>query len=119
TRAPAVHVTVAAHGTTVVLKLSCPPGTSACAAVIVRVTVTLHLKGSKVIAVTAHKLKSHTKRLVIATGHASLAAGATKTLALTLNSAGRALHRKHHRLRVTVRITSTGAKPSAKTVALH
>ena len=74
--------------------LSCPAGGAACATVSLKATVKEHLKGGKITAITAgtkKKARTTTKQVVVASGGVTLAAGATKTLTLKLNSTGRAL----------------------------
>ncbi len=103
--------------------LSCPAGGAACQAVNVQATVTEHLKGRKVIAVTARKGKKKAavkkKQVVIATGSASLAAGASKTLELTLNRTGNALLEKFGKLTAIVTVSSGGKTIDTATVHLQ
>lgn len=88
------------------VKLSCS-GATACARVTVRATVTEHLKGKKIVAVSAAK-RTHTKVVVIATAGATLAAGATKTLTVNVNKAGGALLGKYGKLKAIVTLTAGG-----------
>jgi hypothetical protein len=83
------------------LKLSCPTGGAACAKVAVRATVTEKLKAHK-----GHKAKI--KVVTVATGTASLVAGATRSLTLKLNRAGKARLKGHRTLRVKVTISAGG-----------
>ena len=82
---PVIHVGSISHkqGKPTVT-LSCPAGGGACQVVSVQATVIEHLKGGKITAVSARKGKKKAaakkKRVVIATGSATLAAGASKTL---------------------------------------
>jgi hypothetical protein len=100
--------------------LSCPAGGSACQVVSIQATVTEHLKGGKITALTARKGKKKVtakkKQVVIATGSASLAAGASKTLELTLNRTGNALLRKYGSLTAIVTVSSGGKTISTATV---
>jgi hypothetical protein len=100
--------------------LSCPTGGAACQAVSIRATVTEHLKGGRVTAVTARKGKKKAaakkQQVVIATGSASLAAGASKTLELTLNGTGSALLRKYGKLTAIATVSSGGETISTATV---
>ncbi len=101
--------------------LACPPGGLACQATTVTATVTEHLKGGKITAVSSRKKKkarSQTKRVAIAAGSATLAAGTTKTLALTLNASGRALLAKFGKLTAVVSVTSAGKVLGTATVTL-
>jgi hypothetical protein len=103
--------------------LSCPAGGATCQAVSVQVTVTEHLKGGRVIAVTARKGKKKVavkkKQVVIATGSAALAAGTSKTLELALNGPGRALLAKFGKLTAIVTVSSGGQTISTATVHLQ
>jgi hypothetical protein len=127
--APAAPATSAAHPNADVgsilgghgkltLALSCPAGGAACATLSVTATVTEHLKGGKITAITARKKKAHTqtKHVVIATANASLPAGATKTLTLTLNATGNALLKKYGKLTTTVTASSGGKTLQTSTV---
>ena len=102
--------------------LSCPPGGVACQAASVRATVTEHLKGGKVTAVSSRKSKkkarAQTKQVVIATAGATLAVGTTKTLTLTLNASGRALLAKFGKLTTVVSVTSGGKVIGSATVVV-
>jgi hypothetical protein len=116
---PTVHVgsILGGHGK-LTLALSCPAGGAACATLSVTATVTEHLKGGKITAITARKKKAHTqtKQVVIATAVASLAAGATKTLTLTLNATGNALLKKYGKLTTIVTASSGGKTLQTSTV---
>ncbi|HEV3323101.1 MAG TPA: hypothetical protein VG147_13050 [Solirubrobacteraceae bacterium] len=106
-----------------VVTLSCPAGGAACEAASVQVTVTEHLKGGRVVAVTARKggrkVAVKKKQVVIAAGSASLAAGTSKTLALALNGPGRALLAKFGKLTAIVTVSSGGQTISTATVHLQ
>ena len=97
------------HGNLTVA-LSCPAGGGACPAATVQATVTEHLKGSKITAISAKKKKSaaKTKQVVIASGGASLAAGTSETLTLKLNGAGSALLAKYGKLTAKVNVSAGG-----------
>jgi hypothetical protein len=118
---PLVHLVsaVGGHGSLSVA-LSCPPGGVACQAASVTATVTEHLKGGKVTAVSSRKSKkkarAQTKQVVIATAGATLAVGTTKTLTLTLNASGRALLAKFGKLTTVVSVTSGGKVIGSATV---
>ena len=110
--APFVHLVsaVGGHGSLSVT-LSCASGGPPCQAASVTATVTEHLKGGKITAVSSRKKKkarSQTKRVVIATAGATLAAGTTKTLTLKLNASGRALLAKFGKLTAVVNVTCAG-----------
>ncbi len=103
--------------------LSCPAGGAACQTVSVRATVTEHLRGSKITAVTARrgrkKAATKKKQVVIATGSAALAAGASKTLELTLNRTGSALLARYGKLTAIVTVSLSGKTISTATVHLQ
>jgi hypothetical protein len=120
--APLVHVVSAAGGQgSLVVTLSCPAGAGACQAASLQATVTEHLKGAKVTAISAKKKKpaAKTKQVVIASGGATLAAGASQTLTLTLNGAGSALLAKYGKLTTLVAVSSAGKTIGTATIALH
>lgn len=94
-----------------VVKLSCPAGGSGCGGVTVNVTVTEHLQGGRVTAVSAKhggKAKSKTKVVVISTKSASLAAGKTASLSLSLNGTGAELLKKYRKLQALVTVSAAG-----------
>lgn len=120
--APLVHLVsaVGGHGSLSVT-LSCPPGGLACQAATVTATVTEHLKGGKITAVSSGKKKkarSQTKQVTIAAAGARLAAGTTKTLTLRLNASGRALLAKFGKLTAVVSVTSAGKVLGTATVTV-
>jgi hypothetical protein len=123
TPTPSVHVVSVAggHGKLTVT-LSCPAGGAACAPVSLQATVTEHLKGSKITAITAggKKKKEHvtTKQVVVASGGATLAASTTKVLTLTLNSTGQALLSKFGKLTAIVTVSSGGKTIDTATVTV-
>jgi hypothetical protein len=121
---PVVHIgSISRKQGKLTVTLSCPAGASACQAASVRVTVTEHLKGGRVIAVTARKDKQKVaakkKQVVIETGSASLAAGTSKTLELALNGPGNALLKRFGKLTATMTVSSGGQTISTATVHLH
>jgi len=63
-------------------------------------TITLALAGIK----TAHH---QSQKVAVGSASAKLAAGATKTLSVTLNAAGTKLLRKQHTLSVTLTVSGT------------
>jgi hypothetical protein len=124
TPTPNAHVVSVSggHGKLTVT-LSCPAGGVACVPVSLEATVEEHLKGSKITAITAggKKRKAHamTKQVVVASGGASLAAGATKVLTLTLNSTGQALLSKFGKLTAIVTVSSGGKVIDTTTVTVQ
>ncbi len=121
---PSAHVVSISggHGNLTVA-LSCPAGGAACITATVQATVTEHLKGGKLTAITARKRKkkaaAKTKTVVIAIGDVSLAAGASKTLELSLNAAGRALLAKYGKLTAIVTVSSAGKTLDTATVTVQ
>ncbi len=116
--APAVPrvVSISGSGATIIVKLSCKAGGAGCQTVTAQATVTEHLKGRKITAVTARK-STQTKQVMIATASATLAAGTSKTLSLTLNASGRALLKRYGKLTTTVTARSGGK--TLKTAIVH
>ena len=100
---------------------TCPAGGPACTAFTVTATITEHLKRGKVTAITAgrrgHASRTQTRRVVIASASASLAAAATKRLTITLNRAGHALLAKYGKLATIVTIIS--GTDTLKTATVH
>ena len=105
------------------MTLSCAAGGATCQAASVQVTVTEHLKGGKVIAVTARKSKKKVvvkkKQVVIASGSAALATGTSKTLELALNGTGNGLLKKFGKLTAIVTVSSGGQTISTATIHLQ
>jgi hypothetical protein len=110
---PTVSAIKSAKGNLTVT-LSCPAGGGSCATANILATVTEHLKGSKLTAITAaakskkKKSKTTTKQVAIASSGATLAAGATKTITLALNATGKKLLAKYGKLSTIVTITVDG-----------
>jgi hypothetical protein len=124
TPTPSVHVVSVAGGRgKLTVTLSCPTGSAACAPVSLQATVTEHLKGSKITAITASgkKKKAHatTKQAVVVRGSVTLSAGTTKVLTLTLNSTGQALLSKFGKLTAIVTVSSGGKTIDTATVAVQ
>jgi len=95
----------------VVVKLSCPAGSSGCTSVTVKITVTEHFKRGRVTAVSAKhdgKSKGKTKLVVIAIRSALLSAGKTASVSLSLNRTGAHLLEKHRELHALVTVSAAG-----------
>jgi FG-GAP repeat len=88
-------------------RLSCPAGATACATTSLKATVTEHVEVTKTVK-GRKKVHTATKKIVVASGSASLAAGASKTLTLKLDAAGFALVKKLGTLRAVVTVSSGG-----------
>src|SRR3984957_10104994 len=121
---PNAHVVSVSGGRgKLTVTLSCPTGGEACAPVSLQATVKEHLKGSKITAIAAggKKKKAHTttKQVVVASGGATLSAGTTKVLTLTLNSTGQALLSKFGKLTAIVTVSSGGKIIDTATVAVQ
>jgi hypothetical protein len=96
--------------------VSCPKGAARCATAIITVTVTEHLKSSRLVAVTA---RVHMKTVVVGRATVSLAAGATKTITVTLNGKGKALLAKYGKLKMVVTVSANGKKLKTATVTVE
>ena len=119
---PNAHVVSVSGGRgKLTVTLSCPTGGEACAPVSLQATVKEHLKGSKITAIAAggKKKKAHTttKQVVVASGGATLSAGTTKVLTLTLNSTGQALLSKFGKLTAIMTVSSGGKIIDTATIA--
>jgi hypothetical protein len=106
-RAKLVKVTVSPGHVTI--KLSCPAGSLACGATTVKVTVTAHVKKHG---------RTIAKKVVVASATVSLKAGETATLKLRVNSAGKALLRKHPRLAALATLSHGASKVASEKVTL-
>jgi hypothetical protein len=103
----------------ITVTLSCPAGGAGCAPVSLQATVKEHLKGTKITAITAGAKKNArvtTRQVVVASGGVTLAAGATQTLTLKLNTAGQALLSKFSKLPAIVTLNSAGKTIGTATV---
>jgi hypothetical protein len=95
---------VSSSGTKLRLKLSCKH--RACKNVRITGTVKEHLRGSRLVAVTAraHATKRTTRQVVVVKATKTLAAGANKTLSIELNATGRKLLARFHKLTVVTTV---------------
>jgi hypothetical protein len=101
--------------------LACAKGAKSCAKYTVTATVTEHLKGSKITAISARAgekkaTKAKTKVVKVASGSGTLASGKSKTL--KLNSAGKALLKRFGKLKVKVAVTAGGKTVKTATVSV-
>jgi trimeric autotransporter adhesin len=109
------RVTSRARGRTFVvdpsITLTCPPGGDACSA---RVTATADIRA---------KLAGSAKRQAIGQGRATIPAGATRRLTITLTRSGAAALRRQRRLRTRVlvraRVGAAPATTSARTITIR
>jgi hypothetical protein len=116
-RKPSVgKITGAADGLSV--HLSCPAGGGNCLKATVTATITEHIKGGKLTAVSARaKAKKTTKKVTIAKSSLTLAAGKSATLKLKLNATGSKLLTKYGKL--STKVTVTVAGKIVKTATVH
>ena len=100
------------------MHLSCPAGGGSCLKATVTATITEHMKGSKITAVSAKaKAKTTTKKVTIASSSLTLAAGKSVTLKLKLNATGNKLLAKYRKL--STKVTVTVAGKVIKTATVH
>jgi hypothetical protein len=105
-------------GNTATVPVTCSGSSAETCKLALTLTVTETLRGHKVIAVTARKQpKTHKHVAVVGRTLVTLTAGHSRSVRLTLNSAGRKLLAKHHTLRVTLHVTETLANGHSATVA--
>lgn len=101
-------------GTHATITIACGSGSGQCS-VGAALTVTEHLRGRKLVAVTAAKSTKVKKRIVtLATRTASIDANATGTIVLKLSKAGTRLLAARHQLKATLTVTQHGASGSVK-----
>jgi hypothetical protein len=107
----------------ITVRLSCPAAGETCARASVKATVKEHLKGRKITAITAgvkhKKVRTTTKQVVVASAGVTLSAGRKETLTLKLNSTGRALLSKFHKLTAIVTVSSGGKAIKTATVTIR
>ena len=119
TPSPMLHVgSVAGGNGKLTVKLSCLAGGGSCKASIVA-TIVEHLKGRKLVAVTARSKGVHNKTVVIARATITLAAGASRTITLTPNGKGKSLLAKYDKLKTIVTISANGKKRKTATVTVQ
>ena len=90
-------------GTTVSVPIACKGDTSC--KVSLKLTVTETLRGHKVIAVSARKSKVTHKTIVLGTTSATIRAGRTQTVHISLNRTGRKLLAARHKLTAKLTVT--------------
>ncbi|HEY1478888.1 MAG TPA: hypothetical protein VGF46_02615 [Gaiellales bacterium] len=110
---PAAHVGAVAGGKgKLSVKLSCPAGAASCATASVKAALFEHLKGTRIISLSAlaGKKQAHvvTRRVVVASASVSLSPGTSKTSTPAVNAAGRALLRRFARLPSVVTVSGGG-----------
>jgi hypothetical protein len=100
-RASVKHAKVS--GTTVAVPIACKGDTSC--TVSLKLTVTETLRGHRVIAVSARKTKVTHKTLVLGTKSATIRAGRSQTVHISLNRTGRKLLAARHKLTAKLTVT--------------
>jgi len=99
------------------VRLSCPGEAGAPCKLALKLTVTETFKGKKLISVTARKKKKVTKKVVVVgAATVTLRAGESRTVRISLNSTGKRLLAKRHKLKVRLRITQTLASGRSTTI---
>jgi hypothetical protein len=91
-------------GTTVSIRLTCKGATGASCRFTLRLTVTEKFRGRKLIAITSRK---KVRKVIVTVGRATatLSAGQTKVVKVSLNGTGKRLLAKRHHLNATLRVT--------------
>jgi hypothetical protein len=91
-----------------IVDLSCPAGRASCGAVSVKASVTEHLTGGRVTAVSAGARTE--RRVLIAQAGAQLQAGKSRTVTIALNGTGHSLLAKFHKLTARVTVASSAGQ---------
>jgi hypothetical protein len=97
------RLTATIHGAQVVI--SCSSGTGGCTGS-VTLSVTEKLIASRIVAFTAKRKKAEAKTKIVVIGKSrfNIPSGTTKTITVKYNKAGKALLRRHHKLRGKVEV---------------
>jgi hypothetical protein len=115
---PVVHAskvgTVSGAKGRVKLTLACKGQAGTSCLVQVTATTTERIRGGKLIGVAASNHKIHSKKVTVGTLKVRIAAGRSKTVIVTLNTVGRKLLSRYHKLPVqlTAVLIETGTKKS-------
>jgi NAD dependent epimerase/dehydratase family enzyme len=106
---------ISTSGATISVRVSCT-GSTSCK---IKLTGTVRetIRGGKVIALAA-STKTTKKTITIASKTVTIPAGATKTIKLTLNRAGKKLLAKHHPLKAKLIVTQSRKTVTSKTISL-
>ncbi|HTW20299.1 MAG TPA: hypothetical protein VME70_08825, partial [Mycobacteriales bacterium] len=113
-RARVKHISTS--GATISVGVSCTGSTPCNIRLTASVLETIH--GGKVIALAA-STKSTKKTITIVSKTATILAGATKTINLTLNDAGKQLLAKNHPLKAKLTVTQSRKTVTSKTITLR
>jgi fibronectin-binding autotransporter adhesin len=104
------------------VKLSCPTGGGSCARVNLKAAVFEHLRGKRIVSITARagKKQAHvvTKQVTVGSAAVSLAAGASTAETVKVDAAGRALLTRFHHLAATLTISSAGKAIRSASVSI-
>jgi hypothetical protein len=105
------HLTASIHGAQVVIH--CSAGSGGCAGS-VTLSITEQVVASRIVAFTAKHKKAKAKAKVVVIGSATfdIPSGATKTINVKYNKTGKALLRRHHKLRGKVEVLQGGVSVS-------
>ena len=103
-------------GTTARVRVSCKGDSGATCSVALKMTVVEHLRGHKVLNVTA-AAKKRKQTVTVGSAHAKLAAGTSRTVAISLNGKGKKLLARFHRITATLKITQSLGNGKTKTVS--
>ena len=99
---------------------SCSDGSRACPVASIVGRITEHFRGQKLIAVTARShAKTKTKVVIVASAASTLAPGATRHASIALNSTGRALLARFHKLTIKITVSVGGKAVKIGSVVLH
>ena len=108
---------ISTSGATISVRVSCT-GTTSCK-IKLTASVLETIQRGKVIALAASGSRKTTKKTItILSKTATIPAGATKTIKLTLNAAGKKLLAKHNPLKAKLTITQTRKTLTHKTITL-
>jgi hypothetical protein len=99
------------------LRVTCAAGAAACRTS-VSLTVVQRLRAGRVIGVAARRTTT-TKTVTVGRATATVAAGATRSMTVKLNAAGRKLAGRFGRLPVKVKVIANGASPVVRTATLR
>jgi hypothetical protein len=106
-----------AKGAVVTQTLACAGATGRTCGFTIRLTSVEHLRGSRLLSVSAARTRGRAKRVTVGLLSVTLHAGQVKTVKVPLNATGRALLKRFHRLPVTVTTSSTSASGKAVRLA--
>jgi hypothetical protein len=102
-------------GTTASIRLTCKGASGASCRFTLRMTVTERFRGRRLIAISARK---KVRKVIVTVGRASatLRAGQTKVVKVSLNGTGKRLLARFHRLHVTLKVTQSLGRNRTATI---